>query len=114
MKLQELQNLRNIVKQDNQREALLILLEELIKLREENNRLNRQIQKMSKKMIEHDEYYRIKCNELTRRENRLAIRADQVVRDEERIINVLKGGIYGINPYDIHTTTGGLTYGTKK
>ena len=103
MKLQELQNLRNIVKQDDQKEALLILLEELVKLREENNRLNRQIQKMSKKMIEHDEYYRIKCNELTRRENRLAIRADKVVRDEERIMNIIRGNFYGITPYGTQT-----------
>lgn len=103
MKLQELQNLRNIVKQDNQREALLILLEELIKLRKENNRLNRQVQQMSKEKIEHDKYYRIKCNDLARRECDLDNRAHQIGRYEERIINMLKGGIYGINPYDIHT-----------
>ena len=55
MKLQELQNLRNIVKQDNQKEAMLFLLEEMIKLRAENNMLNNKIAKVQEKVKEKEE-----------------------------------------------------------
>ena len=55
MKLQELQNLRNIVKQDNQKEAMLFLLEEMIKLRAENNMLNNKISKVQEKVKEKEE-----------------------------------------------------------